>query len=116
MSRCEIEFLSLDIPEFYKEVLAAWKNFKASFLPSSPFEVRKEFLWFNPFIKISGNSIFYKIWYDHSIKYINDIVDENGDFLSHNDINTMYNLNISFLDILSIKSAIPMHWREMLKN
>lgn len=114
MSRCEIDFLFLKIPDFYNEVLLAWKHFKAAFIPSNTFEVRKEFLWFNPFIQINGISIFYKVWYDHGIKYINDIVKQNGEFMSCNDINTKYNLNISFLDILSIKSAIPTNWKEML--
>ena len=114
VSRCDVEFLCLNIPDFYKEILAAWKQFKMAFLPSNTFEIRKEVIWFNPFIRIHGKSIFYKTWYDKGIKYINDLVNENGEFLSHEEINAKYHLQVTFLDIFSIRSAIPHKWKELL--
>lgn len=41
------------------------------------------------------------------IRFINDIVDNNDKCLSHDAINQKYNLNVTFVDILSIKFAIP---------
>ena len=116
MSRCDMEFLHLKIPLFYREILLSWKYFKAFFIPSNAFEVRKEFIWFNPFIKINGNCIFYKTWYDKGIKFINDIVDENGEFFSHEVINDKFNLHTTFIDILSIRTAIPRSWKVLLSK
>ena len=114
MSRCDTEFLNINIPDFYKEILAAWKHFKMAFLPDNTFEIRKEVLWFNPVIKIHGKSIFYKHWYDKGILYIDDIVNENGEFLSHEEINIKNDLHVTFLDILSLRSAIPREWKDSL--
>ncbi|CAC5379210.1 unnamed protein product [Mytilus coruscus] len=107
ISRCEFEFLNLKAPLFYIEVSSAWKRFKGIFIPLNAFHVRKEFIWFNPFIKVDRTSIFYRSWYMKGIRFINDIVDDKGEFLSHDAINKKYNLNVTFVDILSIKLAIP---------
>ena len=112
MSRCEFEFLNLKAPLFYIEVLSDWKRFKGIFIPLNAFHVRKEFIWFNPFIKIDQKSIFYRSWFMKGIRFINDIVDDKGDFLSHDAINKKYNLNVTFVDILSIKLAIPRDWKD----
>ncbi|CAC5368334.1 unnamed protein product [Mytilus coruscus] len=48
------------------------------------------------------------------IRFINDIVDDKGEFLSHDAINKKYNLNVTFVDILSIKLAIPRDWKDLI--
>ena len=114
MSRCEFEFLNLKAPLFYIEVLSAWKRFKGIFIPLNAFHVRKEFIWFNPFIKVNRTSIFYRSWYTKGIRFINDIVEDKGEFLSHDAINKKYNLNVTFVDMLFIRLAIPRDWKDLL--
>lgn len=113
-SRCDIEWLELNIPPFYAQVLAAWKSLKSLSTPTNAFQVRKEFIWFNPHIKINKKSIFFKPWYQKGIKFVNDLVNDNGQFLTCDELNRKYNLNITFLEILSIRSAMPQPWKEML--
>lgn len=45
------------------------------------------------------------------IMYINDIVNDNGEFLSHDTINQQYNLQVTFVDLLYSTLAIPRNWK-----
>ena len=81
-SRCSIGSIWKGIPVFYSHILNAWNGFRSIFQPQSPVSVRKEMLWFNENILVQKKPIFYQKWYKKGIKFINDIVDENGEFLT----------------------------------
>lgn len=114
-SRCCFGSLVLNVPPFYLGVLKAWSKLKSLHTPKNPFEVRKEFIWFNPYIKINGNTVFFKHWYNKGISFINDIWDDvNCEFFSHEALNHKYGVNATFLDVLSIRTAIPRSWKYLL--
>ncbi len=96
-SRCAFGNINLNVPPFYLDVLKAWNRLKALFEPKTPFDVKKEFTWFNPYIKINNDIVFFKNWYKKGIKFINDLLDqESGNFLSHDALNDKYHINASF--------------------
>ena len=49
--------------------------------------VLKSPLFHNENIKIDGTSIFFKPWFNKGVKYVNDLVDDNGDFYTQADFN-----------------------------
>lgn len=113
-SRCVFDSFHFEIPSFYTEVLLAWRRFKSLFVPKDLLSIRKECIWFNPFIKINQNTLFYSSWYKKGIKFINDLVNENGDFLSHDELNAKFGINATFIDVYSLRSAIPRQWKSIL--
>lgn len=59
--------------------------------PNSSFKVRKEFIWFNPYVKINKSTIFFKLWYNKGIRFINDIINsDTEEFPSHTSLNEKY--------------------------
>ena len=53
-----------------------------SYFPNSAVDYANQVLWFNPFIKINENVIFYKLWSQKGVDFIKDLLDDNGNFLS----------------------------------
>ncbi len=48
------------------------------------------------------------------IKIINDLLDETGNFLGQNELETRYNIKCNFIDHLRIRQSIPRTWRNKL--
>ena len=46
--------------------------------------------------------------------YLNDIIKNNGNFLTLAELNENFNMNVNFLNYLSIQNAIPREWRRSL--
>ena len=79
-----------NIPLFYIDLIQFWFELKAKEEPQTTLEIKREVLWFNPFIKIDGNYILYKNWYNKGIVFINDITDANGELMKIYKGNTVY--------------------------
>ena len=77
-----------NIPTFYKEILTHWFSLKEE--PNSIEEIHRQVLWNNKFIQIDNKVLFSSQAYINNIIYINDIVDEIGNFLPFNNILTEY--------------------------
>ena len=82
MLKCSINpnDIAVDIPTFYKQILADWYEIKAS--PKSAFDVRREIIWYNKYIQINGNCVFQKSLYDKGIITLHNLLLENGTFMS----------------------------------
>ena len=50
-------------------------------------------------IKIGGSHIFVKSWFDKGIKYINDVVNENGEFYQQNEFTMKTRIQTHFNNI-----------------
>ena len=66
-----------DIPEFYRQVLHAWFNYKCI---SGSILTQNTIIWNNNDIKIEGKSVFFRKWYEKCILYLKDITAEKGVF------------------------------------
>ena len=101
---------------FYKLMLRDWCELKRLTRPCTAEDTRKEFIWFNNFIVIEGKSAFWKHWYDKGIRFINDIVDQEGNFLLQDQLTQKYGINTNFLECLQLRSAIPYEWKQLLRE
>ena len=70
----------------------------------------------NVFIKIKNKSMFYNTWYLKNLRYINDIVDEFGVFMSPTELIDNFNLKCTFLQAYGIICAIPSSWKSKIRE
>jgi hypothetical protein len=93
LSRCVIaDNLIINLPLFYKDLILFWSDLKKDIEPNNAQDICNEFLWFNPFITIDEQSIFYKKWYQQGIKYVADILESNGRLLMDNEIKVKFEI------------------------
>ena len=114
LNSADAHLLTEFIPyKFWKEVIMAWSlyNFQE---PKNENEIREQNLWFNSFIKVENKPIFYKQWYTKGIRTIEDLLTENGSFLTFHQFVNKYNVNSNFLKYYGILSAIPAQWKNNL--
>ena len=64
-------------------------------------------LWNNQNITIEGKLLFWKRWAENRIYYIQDILNENGKFLTFEEFNRKYNMSVNFFNFFQILTSIP---------
>ena len=64
-------------------------------------------LWNSQDITIERKSLFWKRWTENGIYYIQDILNENGKFLSFEEFNRKYNMSVNFLNFFSNPCIYP---------
>ncbi len=91
---------------FYSNIHNLWmKNFKQT--PSNLIQILNQSLRLNENLKISNKYMYNKQFINKGIVYIKDILDDEGDFLTHKEIISKYKLATSFIEYLQLKSCIP---------
>ena len=63
-------------------------------------------LWNNDYIKIGNSSIYNKTLCKKGVRFVNDILESNGNFLSLEDLQEKYNIQINFLFYRGLCDAI----------
>ena len=89
---------------FWTDILKSWAEYTSD--PSNAIDFLKQPLWNNLNITIIKKPVCRPNWEAKGIRYINDIVDQGGQFLTHKAINQKFNLSCNFLEAYSIVSAI----------
>jgi len=108
-------FLLQRLPNFYKEAITDWKSIKHINIKTAQ-GIKSQMIWLNSFITIQQKPFIWKSWYNKGVIEINDLLNENGDFLSHDNIRDKYNIECSFLEMLQLRQSIPLQWRALLKH
>lgn len=100
---------------FYGSMFKVWQEYHR-FEPTNELEVRREGLWCNKFITDGkGVSLLWKKWEKANIVTVHDICHPTeGRLLSHTEISNRYLVPCTFLDMLTIRLGIPLHWRTMI--
>ena len=101
---------------FWKNVFTAWKELMSVHVPTNREEVLSSSIWYNANIKVGKKSVLYKTWERHGIKYVNDLLDSNGVFLSLSSIQNNYKIKINFIQCYGIKRAIMAKFSHLLKS
>lgn len=63
-------------------------------------------LWKNSYIQVNNRCVFYKSWYDKGISVVNDLLEDDGTFLTLNSFIQKYDLYINFIQYYGIREAI----------
>ena len=90
LTHCNYDINSLQFNRFYREVLKHWQSTKQAFQKdTSP---HNEIIWNNRNIKIDGKAPFYKNWFEKNIVRIEDLLDNDGKFLSFKQFSEKFHL------------------------
>ncbi len=102
---------------FWKSVIRAWADVRGKHSkPTTAVEVLSQTIWRNSHIKIQDKTIFYHRWHVAGVNFLNDLVDENGKFLTVENFRRNYNVQCNFLQYCGVIHAIPREWKNLLPN
>jgi exonuclease III len=99
---------------FWRNVLGAWRDMTLLLVPSNREQVLSSSIWHNANIEVGRKSVFYQNWDKHGIRYINDLLAPNGDFMSLHDIQNTYDMPINCIHFYGIKKAICKSYSNLL--
>ena len=106
-------FNQIDFPPFYQQIL--WYFLELKTLYES--DIGQEMILFNNKEILVGNRPFFlKDWFDLGIVSIQDILRDNGKFLSFQEFQQIYKIKCNFLNYYQVVSAIPKHLLERAKQ
>ena len=94
----------IDVLHAYSDILQLTGEDTEHFVLSSP-------IFYNSKIMIGNQPIYIKKWDQQGIKNINDLLHENGEFLSQDEFEHTYDIKTNFVQFLGLKQAI-MHMQE----
>jgi len=107
------------LPLSYQDLLQHWFSFKHLHrkIPHNFREIRKQVIWGNQFINLSGqNKSFFHNWVESGIYFLNDILDVNGK-ISHNIVLPKLLKKQNWIaELDSIKNAIPSALKTTITN
>ena len=70
--------------------------------------MKREFiLWNNRDINIENKSVFWKAWRDKNVPFVQDLLNNQRNYLSPQEFSDKYNIKVNFLQYYRITSAIP---------
>ena len=91
--------------EFWRDVLKAWAKYNAYYY----IRIENQYIWYNSRIQIGSKPIFWRNIYEKGLKYVYQLF-EGKRFKKSQDIKREFGL--SELRYNSLKSAIPIDWKE----
>ena len=94
----------IDVLHAYSDILQLTGEDTEHFVLSSP-------IFYNNKIMIGNQPIYIKKWDQQGIKSINDLIHENGEFLSQDEFEHTYNIKTNFVQFLGLKQAIMAYAR-----
>ncbi len=107
-NRASINFY---LPHIYKQALEYWH-----LIHHEPENILAENLWYNPNVNINNALFSPKTWYDKGLRTVSDILDNNLNYFSADQLRLLYGVECSFLHVLSLRQALPYEWRKIITN
>lgn len=91
---------------FWKDTFTVFQIIQEKLEVQSWDEFITQPIWNNPKIKIENKTVFYTNWFDKNIVYIADLLDENGNFYSLQDLQKKIKIKTNFLNYASLRNSI----------
>ena len=100
--QCNYDVNQINISStFYHDLLAWWSNIREV---EDPNNVYKYIIWNNKEIKVDGKSVFYKYYFNMSIKYTNDLLFDKSNIESFNVLRSRGLTKSNFLELDRFKA------------
>ena len=100
---------------FWRDILRIWSGMPRT-EPTKGQEILSESLWYNKKILKQNNPIFYRHWFTKGIKYINDLIDDRGQFLMLPRLIEIHGFNFSFIEYNGLINSIPQDWKTTIRT
>lgn len=100
---------------FLRQIFKTWTKLHIS-PPASQPDVQAELLWYyNKYIQVGMQTLFWKKWNDAGIMHINDLLhDAEPRFCTSEEMRNKFGISTTFLEILQLRTAIPAQWKRKL--
>lgn len=98
---------------FYRNCLSLWCHYQFS-KPSNTSEIKQQILWLNSNINIDKKPVYWQSFLDNNVVFVNDVLNENGEFHTYESFVSMYGDFCLKLHYLQLISAIPATWKTTL--
>ena len=99
--------------KFWKDVFRAHMHLSSKQTPTELDHFQTNPLFLNENIKIGNKPVYNKSCIDNGIRYINDIIKQDGNFFTYEELKRTYNVNINFLQYSGlVRSATD--WKKKL--
>lgn len=72
--------------------------------------MENDIIW-NKFVKIEGKSVSYRSWYEAVVKYIKDLITEDGNLMTLSVFQLTFGIKTHFLQYLGHLNTIPNSWK-----
>ena len=92
---------------FWRNVVESWAEYAQEAVEVS--DLLSQPLWNKVFVKIENKSVFCKSWYIKNLRYVNDLVDESGVFMSPTELINTFNLKCTFLQAYGMCAQFQVH-------
>ncbi len=102
-------------PNFYIEI----HNLLMKFFKHGPeciSDILNESLRVNDNIMVNKTYLYFKSWENNGILQVRDILNENGEFLKHEELKQKYNITITFLQTIQVQKAFHHHGYKYLSS
>ena len=113
-SKVDMKFITIH-SAFYCQVLKYWYELYAA-EPSSAAAILAFPLWNNKYILVDSKPVVLKYWANHDIVQVGDVLDNNGNIMSKDQIERRYATTIKQMDYNSISHAIPKQWLRIVNG
>ena len=107
-----------DIVKKVNGIYKLWCSYNF-FHPESLEEILSQSLWFNSYILIGKNVVYFQLWFNKNIRFVKDIVKKvNGIYklCTYEEICNKYNAHLGQMSYNSLISAIPKPWLNILHS
>ncbi len=105
----------LSTPLFYVIIHNLWMKYFKTY-PSSISDILEESLWLNKNITFKHKPFKWENWIKKGITKIGHLLDPKNQFLDHSALSAKYDMNCTFLDILSLRQCIPNAWKQVISQ
>ena len=95
--------------KLYADAHSFWTDLQQIDKPTSPV-MKNQVIWENKYITIANKPLCWQNWLQNGIVCVQDLLGENGGFLSHEEINHKYGLRCNFLNVLQLRHSLPYEW------
>lgn len=112
-SKVTLNNLFPDLSLFFRNCLSMWFCFQFS-TPDNILEIKQQILWLNSNICIDKKPVYWQSFLDNNVLFVNDLLNDKGDFLSYESFTSIYGNFCSKLRYLQLISAISPAWKTIL--
>ena len=119
LSGCNIKYAENIITniqnKFWKDMLQSFININNIKLVNEDMVLQSR-MFYNENIKIGGSHIFYNTWYKKRIRFLNDLINERGEFYTHEEFKEMIGMNSNTFQYHGTIKAIKVYLKDIKLN
>ena len=115
---CEIKQITQlihTLNPFWQSIFTSWETIHKKDIISVE-AILSQPLWYNSYISLEDKYVPKTTLIETGIKYVNDLIDENGKPLNNTEFKEKYNITINFLAYNAIIRALPNEWKTLIQE